>query len=83
MFIAVVLLNVLSFWEPLRSLIKGSITAGFIKPQSERLIIFVDGPADHSDHQSFDWGRAALEALNSWETGQIDSPFVWSRYKST
>lgn len=82
-FIAVVLLNVLSFWEPLRSLIKSSITAGFIRPESERLIIFVDGPVDHGDHESFDWGSAALEALNSWETGRINPLFVWSKYKST
>lgn len=75
----VVLLNVLSFWEPLRALIKGSIDAGFIKPESERLIIFVDGPVDIKDHENFDWGKAALEALDNWEGGSTSPLFDWSK----
>ena len=76
---AVALLNVLSFWEPLRALIKGSINAGFIKPQHEQLIIFVDGPEDPKEHENFDWGKAALEALDNWERETISPLFKWSK----
>ncbi|KIM41230.1 hypothetical protein M413DRAFT_410766 [Hebeloma cylindrosporum] len=74
----VALLNVLSFWEPLRALLKGSIDAGFIKPQNEQLIIFVDGPEDLKEHEDFDWGKAALEALDNWERGSTKPLFSWS-----
>ncbi|PPQ77527.1 hypothetical protein CVT25_011324 [Psilocybe cyanescens] len=79
----VVLLNVLSFWEPLRTLIKSGIDAGFIKPASERLIHFIDGPQNHEEHESFDWGKATLEALDNWERGRSDPLFVWSTAKTT
>ena len=69
----------LSFWEPLRALIKSSIDAGFIESTSERLIVFVDGPHAHEEHSTFDWGIAALEALDSWERGKIDGLFNWSK----
>lgn len=75
---AVVLLNVLSFWDPLRVLVKSSIDAGFIKPSSERLIIFVDGPEDKGEHESYDWGKAALDALDSWERGSNEGLFTWA-----
>jgi len=82
---AVVLLNVLSFWEPLRALIKGSIDAGFIKLENERLVIFVDGPVDTKDHDNFDWGEAALNALDNWEKGGTSPLFDWSKglYRGT
>jgi len=82
---AVVLLNVLSFWEPLRALIKNSIDAGFIKPGNERLVIFVDGPVDTKDHDNFDWGEAALSALDNWERGRSSPLFDWSKgpYRGT
>ncbi|KJA18549.1 hypothetical protein HYPSUDRAFT_144807, partial [Hypholoma sublateritium FD-334 SS-4] len=73
----VVLLNVLSFWDPLRILIKSSIEAGFIKPSSERLIVFVDGPADKSKHEHHNWGKAALEALDGWQRGHNSGLFKW------
>uniref|UniRef100_A0A8H8CN46 Cytokinin riboside 5'-monophosphate phosphoribohydrolase n=1 Tax=Psilocybe cubensis TaxID=181762 RepID=A0A8H8CN46_PSICU len=79
----VVLINVLSFWEPLRTLIKSSIDAGFIKPSSERLIQFIDGPENHEEHESFDWGTAAIEALDNWEKGRGDPLFVWSGERTT
>ncbi|KAF9483869.1 hypothetical protein BDN70DRAFT_873261 [Pholiota conissans] len=75
----VVLLNVLSFWDPLRVLIKNSIDAGFIRPTSERLIVFVDGPEDKVEHEFFDWGRAALHALDSWERGSSNGLFKWTK----
>jgi len=40
----VVLVNVLGFYEPLRVLIHSAIKGGFIEPQNERLVLFVDGP---------------------------------------
>jgi hypothetical protein len=75
---AVVLLNVLSFWEPLRALIKASIEAGFIRPYSERLVTFVDGPTDPQEHETFDWGKAALSAIDAWEEGKNNPPYDWS-----
>lgn len=75
--LAVVLLNVLSFWDPLRILIKSSVEAGFIKPSSERLIVFVDGPADKSEHEYHNWGKAALGALDSWQRGHNSGLFKW------
>jgi len=74
----VVVLNVLSFWEPLRTLIKASIEAGFIRPCGERLVIFVDGPTDPGQHETFDWGKAALEAIDSWEAGKNNPLYNWS-----
>ena len=68
---AVVLINVLGFYDPLRTLIQTAIIEGFIEPQNECLVLFVDGPpgplyADNEEwkraHEEFDWGMAALEA---------------------
>ncbi|KAL4074712.1 hypothetical protein V8B97DRAFT_1868732 [Scleroderma yunnanense] len=78
--IAVVLLNVLSYYNPLRELIRNGIREGFIQPQNEHLVIFVDGPADLREHERFDWGRAALDALDSWQYDKIQTlPFHWNK----
>lgn len=61
----VVIMNVLGFFDPLRTMIKGAVASGFIKPINERLVIFVDGPPG-VDPTSFDWGTAALAALDAW-----------------
>ncbi|KAI9462519.1 hypothetical protein F5148DRAFT_964309, partial [Russula earlei] len=61
----VVLVNVLGFFDPLRRLIKGAVDSGFIKGRNENLIVFVDCPPDE-DPDTFDWGTAALSALDSW-----------------
>ncbi|KAF5324522.1 hypothetical protein D9611_004577 [Ephemerocybe angulata] len=76
----VVLVNVLGFWEPLRQLIKTSISSGFIKPASEGIVIFLDGPADHALHEGFDWGSATLEAIDTWR-GDPSAvlPFDWKK----
>ncbi|KAF8163180.1 hypothetical protein B0H34DRAFT_672244 [Crassisporium funariophilum] len=79
----VVLLNVLRFWEPLRGLIQNSLDAGFIRDSSKRLVIFVDGPVALEEHESFDWGRAALDALDHWERGQVEPLFDWSTAASS
>lgn len=65
----IVLLNVMKFWEPLRVLIETSIDAGFISKADRRLITFVDGPNSLEEHESFDWGNAGLDALNTCERG--------------
>ena len=74
------LLNVLSYYNPLRELIKNGIQQGFIQPQNERLVIFVDGPADLREHEDFDWGKAALNAIDTWQHDKIYTlPFHWNK----
>ncbi|KAF9001882.1 hypothetical protein BDQ17DRAFT_1170490, partial [Cyathus striatus] len=73
----VVLINVRSFWEPLRQLIKNGVAEGYIKPTSEQLIVFVDGPETISDHDTFDWGNAALKALDEWPREREGILFDW------
>jgi len=53
--------------------------AGFIRPCSERLVIFVDGPADPQEHEIFDWGKAALDAIQSWQPGNNNPLYNWSK----
>ncbi|KAF5373174.1 hypothetical protein D9758_001549 [Tetrapyrgos nigripes] len=62
----IVLLNILSFYNPLRLLIKTSIEAGFIGEEYEDIVVFVDGPENRAEHEEFDWGGAALRALDRW-----------------
>ncbi|ESK94285.1 hypothetical protein Moror_8270 [Moniliophthora roreri MCA 2997] len=62
----VILLNVLGFYDPVRQQIRNSIEAGFIQPYNESLITFVDGPSSKDEHAEYDWGKAALEALQEW-----------------
>ena len=64
--IAVVLLNVLGFFDSLRQLIKQGVEEGFIQSYNENLIIFVDGPESLQEHEKYDWGKAALGALDNW-----------------
>jgi len=79
----VILVNVLNFWEPLRQLIKSSISHGFIKPVSESIIIFVDGPSDLALHEEFDWGAATIKALDEWKPVSAPAlPFDWTKKKN-
>ena len=55
----------LGFYDPLRALIKGAVASGFINPKNERIVHFIDGPPG-VDPASFDWGTAALAALDTW-----------------
>lgn len=75
----VVILNVLGFYSPLRALIKGAVASGFIKPINERLVIFIDSPSG-IDPAGFDWGTAALAALDSWSP---PGPGIFSWTKDT
>ena len=82
-FLAVILVNVHGFWDPLRALIKSSVSFGFIKPESENIVVFVDGPEDRSLHEEFDWGPATLAALDKWDSKSIAVlPFDWTKRKS-
>ncbi|THH09364.1 hypothetical protein EW145_g2075 [Phellinidium pouzarii] len=76
----VVLLNVLSFYSPLKELVRNGIKEGFIQPSSESLVVFVDGPSDLSQHEAFDWGVAALQALDSWtKIESTEFAYDWSK----
>ena len=76
---AVVLVNVLGYFEPIRSLIENGIKDGFIQQAGVNPIKFVDGPPDHSDHESFDWGGALLEEIDSWKWRPEFGPtFEWT-----
>jgi len=70
----VILLNVRNFFSPLRDLIHTAIESGFIPKTNVGLITFVDGPSDISQHDSFDWGAKAIEAIEEWK------PPSWSGY---
>ncbi|KAF8078072.1 lysine decarboxylase-domain-containing protein [Lyophyllum atratum] len=77
----VVLLNVLSFFDPLRQLIKNGIKEGYISPSNEKLIVFVDGPSSQDEHENFDWGMAALQAIETWQGDNIKAMFDWKKRK--
>jgi len=80
-FIAVIVLNVLSYFSPLREQLKKGISEGFISPENDNLIVFIDGPLDPSlfAHETFDWGKAAVEALDSWQPSDVkSSSFDWT-----
>lgn len=78
--IAVILINVFSYYNPLRDLIRNGIREGFIRPENEKLVVFVDGPADHTTHETFDWGRAAVEAIDAWQHDKVSTlPFFWNK----
>ncbi|KAH9024157.1 hypothetical protein EDB85DRAFT_2075209 [Lactarius pseudohatsudake] len=64
----VVIMNVLGFYDPLRAQIKGA-----------RLVIFIDGPPG-TDPTGFDWGTAALTALDAWSP---PGPGIFSWNKNT
>ena len=77
---AVVLLNVMSFYSPIRDLVRNGIKMGFIQPSNENLLVFVDGPSDPSEHESFNWGEAALKALDSWVLGETSvHEYDWTK----
>ncbi|KAJ7179681.1 hypothetical protein C8R46DRAFT_1074483 [Mycena filopes] len=63
----ILLINVLSFYEPLRQIIRTGIEENFIPEINEDFVIFIDGPEAHSEHEAFDWGAAALAAFAAWE----------------
>ena len=56
--------------------------SGFIQPTCHNMGIFVDGPSDLSEHESFDWGAEALRALDSWER-EPSATFLYDWSKET
>ena len=78
---AVLVVNVLNFYDPLRALIRNGIENGFILEKNEKLIKFVEGPEDRAEHENFDWGKATTKALDEWE-GIVASHFYnWTLRK--
>lgn len=61
----VLLLNVNSFYSPLREQINKAVEEGFITERNKGLIRFLDAP--EGGEEGFDWGREALKALEEWE----------------
>lgn len=78
---AILVLNVLSYYEPLRQLIRNGVEEGFINARNEQLVMFIDGPSDHAEHESFDWGRAALDVLDSWRAIDRENYYDWSKQR--
>ncbi|BGP01632.1 hypothetical protein JCM10021v2_005337 [Rhodotorula toruloides] len=76
----VVLLNINGFYSALREFINNSIAAGYISETHRNFLLFVDGPA--SKDAAFDWGEAALRAIDDWEAkgagGAVPYSFEWS-----
>ncbi|KAL1947322.1 hypothetical protein VTO73DRAFT_14283 [Trametes versicolor] len=73
----VLVVNVRNFWDPLRELIRNGIREGFILEKNEHLVRFVEGPADHAEHETFDWGKATMDALNEWQTVAASHFYNW------
>lgn len=76
--LAVILVNVRGFYEPLRLLIQKGVEEGFILPVNETIIVFVDGPSSFDEHDNFDWGTATLQALDAWKWDRVQPLFKWS-----
>lgn len=76
-----IVVNVLGYYDPLRQLIRNGVREGFIQERNEKLIIFVDGPEDHAAHDDFDWGKAALEALDGWQAEHREIYYDWTKRK--
>ena len=79
----IVVVNVLSYFDPLREMIKRGIKLGFIKDENEHLVRFVDGPEDPDAQVSFDWGLATLEAISGWNAPSRKEQFDWSKQALT
>jgi hypothetical protein len=79
--LAVIVMNVLSYYNPLRELVRNGVEEGFISERNEKLILFVNGPEDHVEHEDYDWGKSALEALNGWQAEHIEIYYDWTKRK--
>lgn len=77
--VAIILVNVLNYYEPLREQIVKGIEAGFIKEENLNLITFVNGPENMEEHATFDWGAAVTKVLDDYRpTGWKGFGFDWS-----
>jgi len=73
----VILLNIFGFYSPLRQMIRDAVDSGFIPPNNIALAIFVDCP-EGTDPAAFDWGNAALQALEAWKHVEGPRNFDWT-----
>ncbi|KAF9519892.1 hypothetical protein BS47DRAFT_1336615 [Hydnum rufescens UP504] len=75
----VVLLNVCGYYTPLKQLIESGVTSGFITPWYSRIVVFVEAPEregeGEGEGEAFDWGKAALEALETWKMPECGALF--------
>ncbi|KAF8522072.1 hypothetical protein BU17DRAFT_44948 [Hysterangium stoloniferum] len=77
----VIILNAMGFYNPLRDLIQAGVRGGFIRPENEGIVIFIDGPSDLHEHGTYDWGTAAMDVLLSWKKPRDLFPrgFNWKK----
>ncbi|KAI0792817.1 hypothetical protein C8Q75DRAFT_731407 [Abortiporus biennis] len=75
----IIVLNVNSYFEPLRQLVKNGVRDGFIQAKNEQLIQFVDGPSNLAEHGSFDWGKATVEVLDNWNGTAATVHYDWTK----
>lgn len=59
---AVVLANILGYFDPFQVLVQNGIKDSFIRRIGINPVSFVDGPSDRSVHESLDWGRGMVES---------------------
>jgi hypothetical protein len=65
--LAIILLNVLDYYNSLRAMTEHAADAGFLDRSSRgyTLVKFIDQPANPDC--VFDWGEAALKTLGNWQ----------------
>lgn len=76
-----ILLNVRGYFDPLRAIFQGGVREGFIPPANEQLITIVDDPRRDSDSPEaleWNWGTAAMTAIENWEPIMQNSNYDWS-----
>lgn len=56
---------------------QNGIQSGFILEKNRSLLRFVEGPENYAEHENFDWGKAAVEALNTWEDIAASHLYNW------
>lgn len=71
----------LAYFDPLRQLIENGIKEGYINPLNGRLITFVNGPDVLNEHENFDWGNAAINAIETWEGVKAKNSYNWDARK--
>jgi hypothetical protein len=73
-FPAIIIINVLNYYDSLRVQLVKAVEAGFINAPNVGFITFVDGPANLAEHADYDWGSAVIDALENWK------PIEWEGY---
>lgn len=76
-----ILLNIRGYFNALREFIANGIREGFVLPHNANLWTIVDDPrtADSpSAGEAFEWGIAALEAIERWKPVQQTYTYDWT-----